>query len=154
MNKGRSSFLKVFLVLYVVFVICLIFGLKNHYKRKFSKEKVELMLSEVSKLRDKTDDLCKYAIKGDPKEVGRNYVKINFWCTDKNSARSTMSLAIFNKSPTFLEVMSEYARIINFDVSLIKSQKWICKLNQKLIIDELTIIPEAADIDCYDKEIN
>jgi len=153
MNRKRSRFLMKYLVLYVLFVVCLVVGLKINYKRKFSQDNVNILLNGVSGYRDKTDDLCKYAIKGDPSGVGKKYVKINFWCTGRDAARSTMSLVIFDK-PTFFDVINEYARIINFDVSLLEKQKWVCKLNGKLLVNNSVAIPDASDIDCYDKKAN
>ncbi|NCC69833.1 MAG: hypothetical protein EOM14_16885, partial [Clostridia bacterium] len=88
-----------------MFVVVLVLGLKNNYKRKFSENNVKIFLSDVSEFRDKTDDLCKYAIKGDPSGVGKKYVKINFWCTGREAARSTMSLVVF-ENHTFFDVIN------------------------------------------------
>ncbi len=108
-------------------------------------------MNTVSEKRDKTDDLCKYAIRGDPEGVGKKYVKVNFWCTASRNAKSTLSLEAFtNKSVK--GVLSEYARIMGFEYKTLEEKKWICMLNDQLITDYSTETVDAATIDCFENE--
>ncbi len=149
MNKRRKTLL-IFGLCYFIFAISLFFFLRR-VQKNFTPEKLDLLMNTVSEKRDKTDDLCKYAIRGDPEGVGKKYVKVNFWCTASRNAKSTLSLEAFtNKSVK--GVLSEYARIMGFEYKTLEEKKWICMLNDQLITDYSTETVDAATIDCFENE--
>jgi hypothetical protein len=145
----RRKFLSIYLSFFILSSFSIYFGLKMHKDKNFSKEKLLQLTDTVSSLRDKTDDLCRYKILGEP-QVGDQYVKINFWCADGRSARSTLAIAAIPDT-SIDGVLAEYSRIINFDKNLIQQQKWICFYNDTEINNQdLTqkILP-ASTISCY-----
>jgi hypothetical protein len=146
---NRQKFLLVYLSIFTLIGFLFFFGLRTHKNKNFSPEKLSYLTDTVSKFRDKTDDLCKYKILGDP-QVGDQYVKINFWCTDSRSSRSTLAL-IAIPNPTIDGIFSEYSRIINFDKDLISQQKWVCFYNDKEISnkDIFEKILPTSTINCY-----
>jgi len=106
------------------------------------------MISGKSVFRDMTNDLCKYQVLGDPKEVG-NYVKIEIFCGGDKKASSTLSLlAIEDK--TIGGFFKEYARIIGFEEKLFNEQNFTCYVDGKLLTDDMKkdIIRPTATIEC------
>lgn len=147
---NRKKVLIIFGIIYIIFATSLYFGIKK-IKKNFSMEKLNLMLTTTSAYRDKTDDLCKYGIKGDPIDVGKKYLKINFWCINSRDSRNTISLEALNDR-TVSGALIEYARIIGFDYQIIKEKNWICLLNDQIIVDYSTTLMDAATIDCFENE--
>ena len=155
MTKERQRILIYFFIFYCPIALVMVFGLKRLITKKFSEQKLEEMMLSTSQWRDITDDLCRYEIKGDPKEVGKDYVKIDFWCKDGRSARSTMAFKGIPKQkvrPSYEETIDEYARVIGFEVEIIEKQGWLCFLNNKPIENTSIMIDSASDIDCYQDE--
>lgn len=148
----RKKFLIIFLFLYILLAAFIYFGLKQYSKNKFSPEKIKYLTDNVSSLRDKTDNLCKYKMLGDP-DVGNQYVKINFWCQDNKNARSTIALtAITDKSIN--GVLKEYARIIGFNLDILKEKKWYCLIDDKEILESdfnKNIRPTSV-INCFENK--
>jgi hypothetical protein len=126
----------------------LYFGLRANYQNKFSKTKLNEMISGKSVSRDMTTDLCKYQILGNPKEVG-NYVKISFICNSGKKAVSTLSLSAI-EDKTVGGFIKEYARIIGFDEKLISENNFVCYLDGKILTNEMRseIIRPTASLDC------
>src|SRR3990172_8528584 len=118
--NGRKKTLVIYGVCYLLVAASLFIGLKK-IKNNFSQEKLDVMLSRTSLYRDKTDDLCKYRIIGDPEKVGNKYVKINFWCGNARESRNALSLEAVNGN-TVKAVLTEFARIIGFDYGKIKEK--------------------------------
>jgi hypothetical protein len=145
--NNRKKTLVIFGAFYLLVATSLFLGLKK-IKKNFSQEKLDFMLSTASAHRDKTSDLCKYRIIGDPEGVGKKYLKVNFWCGDTNEARSTLSLDAMSDK-TVGGVLMEYARIIGFDYKIIEEENWTCLLNDQPIVDRSTIVVDAATIDCF-----
>ena len=144
----RNKILFVFAIFYLVFASLMYFGLRARYNNKFSKSKLNEMISGKSVFRDMTNDLCKYQILGDPKEVG-NYVKIEIFCGGDKKASSTLSLlAIEDK--TIGGFFKEYARIIGFEEKLFNEQNFTCYVDGKLLTDDMKkdIIRPTATIEC------
>lgn len=148
----RKKFLIIYFIFYI-FISCLIyFGLKLHYKKNFNNQILQELMVGKSKYRDVTDNLCRYQILGEP-DVGKNYIKINFWCNDKSKARSTFALKGF-EDKTLNGILKEYARIINFDFNLIKEKNWYCTLNDKVIVGKMIEkqVEAASTIDCFESK--
>lgn len=150
--KSRKDFLKIWGIFILVVMLITYFGLKNYSQKNFSREKIEGIIAGKSKFRDETSNLCKYQILGEPK-VGRNYLKINFWCSDNSKARSTLALMAF-EDKSLLGILKEYARIVGFDEKIIKEKGWYCTVNDKEINskNENDEIEQASTIDCFEKK--
>ncbi|MBU3935551.1 hypothetical protein KJ909_02660 [Patescibacteria group bacterium] len=147
----RKKVLLIFGMFYGVFVLLMCFGLKSRMANNFSEIKLKEMISGKSKFRDMTDDLCKYQILGDPKEVG-NYVKINIMCVAGRKASSTLSLSA-TEDKTVEGVIKEYARIIGFEEKLLAEKNFKCYLDNKILTAEMEVqmIRPTSTIDCYEK---
>lgn len=147
---NRKKFLIRFGVIYLIISGTIFFGLKFYSHKKFNEQSLNQLITGKSKYRDITDNLCKFQILGEPK-VGKDYIKVNFWCNDASKARSTFSLVAF-KDKTANGILQEYARIIGFDYNIIKDKKWFCTLNDQEIDSKVgeTIVPLASTIDCFE----
>jgi hypothetical protein len=150
-NQSRKKFLLFFIPIYIFIASSIFFGLRFYSQKKFNPTVLNHLITGKSKFRDTTDNLCHYQILGEPK-VGRDYIKINFWCSDNSKARSTFALVAFSdKTPT--GILKEYARIINFDFNLIIKNNWYCTLNdQEINFNSSDSIPQASTIDCFEKK--
>jgi hypothetical protein len=150
-KTSRKRFLFIYGLIYLGIALIIFFGLKFYSQKKFNQTTVEDLITGQSKFRDITDNLCHYQILGEPK-VGKDYIKINFWCSDNSKARSTFALIAFpDQSP--IGILKEYARIINFDFNLIKKNNWYCTLNdQKIDFESSNPIPQASTIDCFQEK--
>ncbi len=150
-NQSRKRFLIIFGIIYLFIALIIFFGLKFYSQKKFNQDSLNQLISGQSKFRDITDNPCHYQILGEPK-VGKDYIKINFWCSDNSKARSTFALKAFpDKSPS--GILKEYARIINFDFNLIIKNNWYCTLNdQEFSFDNSNSVPQASTIDCFQKK--
>ena len=146
----RKKFLIIFGICYLILSSLIFFGLKHYSKKNSSKEKIESMILGDSKFKDKTTDLCQYQILGEPK-VGKDYIKINFWCSNWSKARSTFALKGFSDQ-SVAGILKEYARIIGFDYHIIQEKKWICKLNDQEITSKNigNQVGQASTIDCFE----
>lgn len=145
---NRKKILLIFGVIYLIFASLMYFGLRVHLLKNFTDKGLNELISGKSISRDKTDDLCKYQVLGDPKEKG-NYVKINIFCINGKKAVSTLSLsAIADKSVGGF--LKEYARIIGFDENLYKEKNFLCYLDDKLLTVEMmtAVIRPTSTIDC------
>lgn len=151
LNQSRKKFLTIYYFFYLVLSCFIFFGLKYYSKKNFNQENLNQLIVGQSKFRDITENLCHYQILGDP-DVGKDYIKINFWCSDNSKARSTFALKGFpDKSPN--GVLKEYARIINFDYNLITKNNWHCTLNDQVIdFNSLDSVPQASTIDCFENK--
>lgn len=131
----RSKTLLIFGLIYVVLASVIYFGLKFRLQKKFSEEELEMVISGKSMFRDMTDDVCRYQVLGDPKEIG-NYVKVEMLCKNGGKSNSTLSLsAIADK--TIGGFLKEYARIMGFDEKLLAEPKFSCYLDGKFINEEM-----------------
>ena len=146
----RSKILKIFGFCYLIFAISLFFLIKSGQKN-FTLEKLDFLMNTVSEKRDKTEDLCRYAIRGDPEGVGKKYLKLNFWCINSRNARSTLSLEAINDR-SVQGILSEYSRIIGFEYKIIEEKGWICTLNNQYITDYSIEPMDTARIDCFENE--
>jgi len=124
----RQRIVKYYFVIYVPLAFLIFFGLRAYSSKNFSQDKLDQLMTTPSRFRDKTDDFCRYAIKGDPKDIGNNYIKIDFNCKDGTSVISTLALKAL-PDLSFQAVLSEYARIIGFDVDILNQPTWKCLLN-------------------------
>lgn len=151
LTSSRKKILTIFGVIYLIISFLIFFGLKFYSQKHFNQQALNQLITGQSKFRDVTENLCHYQILGEPK-VGKNYVKINFWCSDNSKARSTFSLIAFaDKSPN--GILKEYARIINFDFNLLIKNNWYCTLNdQEISFTDTTPVPESSTIDCFQKK--
>lgn len=147
---SRQKFLAIYFPVSLIIGLVIFFGLKFYSDRNFTSEKFNQLVYAVSSSKDKTDDLCKYQILGEPK-VADQYLKINFWCQNSSKARSTLSLAAI-EDQTISGVLHEYARIINFDYSLIKQNNWYCLFNDTEITDFNQKVSSAGTIDCFENK--
>lgn len=131
----RSKILLVFGIVYIIFASVIYFGLKLSLKKNFSEQKLETIISGKSIFRDMTDDVCRYQVLGDPKEIG-NYVKVEMLCQNGRKANSTLSLsAIADK--TIGGFLKEYARIMGFDEKILVEKKFACYLDGEIITEEM-----------------
>jgi len=122
-------------ILLFIIVFYLIFGLfflyLNNKKNNYSREDVEELLASVSSYRDETVDMCQRGIFGDPKNVGDNYIKLEFDCGDR---KILSTMALVNLDDLSLEsVINEYLRIINFDKNKWSRDDWLCKIGEREI---------------------
>ena len=149
LNQSRKKFLIIFGIVYFFITAIIFFGLKYYSKKNFNQDNLNQLIVGKSQFRDTTDNLCYYQILGEPK-VGKDYIKINFWCSDNSKARSTFALKGFpDKSPN--GVLKEYARIINFDYNLITKNNWYCTLNDQVIdFNTIDSVLQASTIDCFE----
>ncbi|MCW1949646.1 MAG: hypothetical protein KIH89_004385 [Candidatus Shapirobacteria bacterium] len=149
---NRKKFILIYLLVSFFAGLSLFFSLKKYSQHNFSTEKFFTLTDTVARVKDKTDNLCKYQILSEPK-VGDQYIKINFWCQNQSKARSTLSLAAVPHT-TAGEILKEYARIINFDFNLITQNKWYCLINdQELTETNLKQeVRPASTIDCFENK--
>ena len=148
--SGRNKILGVFGFFYLIFALIMFLGLKMHYQKNFSKDKLQQMISGKSVFRDTTIDLCKYQILGDPKEAG-NYVKVNIFCSNGKKASSTLSLSAI-EDQTVDGFIKEYARIIGFDEKLI-IDNFVCNLDGEVLTDKMRkdLIRPTSSLNCSEK---
>ena len=147
---NRKKFLIIYFVLFIILSSSIYFGLKICSKNKFNQQALNQLMVGKSKFRDTTTDLCKYQSLGEPK-VGKDYIKINFWCNNGLKARSTFALKAFDDQ-TYDGILKEYARIIGFDINIIKEKDWYCTLNDEEINSKIaqTQVELASTIDCFE----
>lgn len=135
-------------VIYLALSLAIYFVLKQYRSEKFTAEKLEAMISTPSNKRDTTDDLCKYAILGNPKLSGDNYVKINFICSQEKRVVSTMSLSVL--PDTKLEtILKEYARIIGFNYQTLIDDNWHCLLEEEPVKSFSEVARPTNSLECY-----
>ena len=149
---NRRKFLKFYFPALLFIGLGLYFGLKKYSSVNFTHQKVDLLIETVSSSKDKIENICQYQILSEPK-VGDNYVKINFWCQNQSSARSTLALSAI-KNNSIESILQEYARIINFDYQLIFNHHWYCILNdQEITPSEFShSVKNASTIDCFENK--
>lgn len=147
----RKKFLSIYLPLIFSLGLLVFFSLRSYSKKKFSTEKFNNLIYTTSSTKDKTNDLCRYQILGEPK-VENNYIKINFWCQNGSKARSTLALEAIENNSNINGILKEYARIINFDYSLIQTNNWYCLFNDQLITDFNQSIVPSGTIDCFENK--
>jgi len=145
----RSKLLVVFLIVYLVVAAIIYFGLKYRLKNNFSEKKVNTLIVGQSKFRDKTDDLCKYQILGDPKKT--DYVKVEIHCKDDKKANSTLSLSAI-EDKTYAGFLTEYERIIGFNKKILGGN-FSCFMDGKEIEekDYFQEIKSAVTLKCIQK---
>ncbi|MFA6361406.1 MAG: hypothetical protein WCX33_01205 [Candidatus Shapirobacteria bacterium] len=148
----RKKILIFFGITYLILASFIFFGLKFYSQKNSSKQKIEAMIIGESKFKDKTTNLCQYQILGEPK-VGKDYIKINFWCNDGSKARSTFALKAFSDQ-SVNGIIKEYARIIGFDYNIIQEKNWVCKLNDQEITSKTSQnnVTPANTIDCFENK--
>ncbi len=146
----RSKLLIGFLIVYLVIVTTIYFGLKKRLKNNFSEEKVNTLIMGQSKFRDKTDDLCKYQILGDPKKT--DYVKVEINCRDGKKANSTLSLSAI-EDKTYAGFLNEYERIVGFNKKILDGN-FSCYIDGKEINknDYFQEIKSAVTLKCVEKK--
>jgi hypothetical protein len=135
-----------FWLLWGVGTLMMVWQLKTA-KNKFSPEKLNEMIYSISKFRDTTNDPCKYAVRGDPKTL--DYVKIDYWCKDGRSSRSTLALAAI-KQQTVEGVIDEYSRIQGLKEDIKTNSSWYCLLDNVLVNDWVTAVRRGNVISCYE----
>jgi hypothetical protein len=150
-KQSRKKFLIIFVIIYILTALTIFFGLKFYSQKKFSQTALDQLIVGKSKFRDITNNLCHFQILGEP-DVGKDYIKINFWCSDNSKAVSTFALKAFpDKSP--IGILKEYARIINFNFDLIVKNNWYCTLNdQEIDFNTSNPVSQASTIDCFEKK--
>ena len=148
---NRQKFLTIYLPILFLLGLLIFFSLKIYSQTNFSKQSFDKLVYTTNSNKDKTDDLCKYQLLGEP-EVGNKYIKINFWCQNGNNSRSTLSLEAIENNSTINGILKEYARIINFDYSLIQNNRWYCLFNDQEITDFNQPIKAAGTIDCFENK--
>jgi hypothetical protein len=138
-------------IIYGILAVTIFFGLKLFSQKNFSTKKLNEILTGNSKFVDKTTDVCKYQLLGEPK-VDKNYVKVNLWCNNGSKASSTLALVAF-EDKTVGGVIKEYARIAGFDEKIINEEPWLCRLNSVKIDENImySLIEPASNIECFEK---
>lgn len=144
MNVRTFRLLGIWFLLFYGVLLALFIKLGEIKKNNFNQKSLDYLINSVSTYRDKTDDMCKYSLYGDPKNVGNNWIKLKFECGNDKQVISTLALVnIANYS--FEEIINEYLRIINFEKNDWIEQNWKCFYdgkeveNQTLLKDEVTI---------------
>ena len=140
----------------LVFCISLFFCIQNYYHRNYSAEKLESMMTTVSKYRDMTDDPCKYSISGDPLTAKNNYAKIFLHCQNGTVSGNTLDLRAI-KGKTWYDLFFESGRINGYTVSLKNNtlklgafdNLWNCYLGTQKVNDFQQIAMPTTRIDCY-----
>lgn len=147
---NRKNFLSIYFILFIILSLSIYFGLKYYSKKNFNNQNLNQLMVGKSKFKDTTTDLCRYKALGEPK-VDREYIKINFWCNNGSNARSTFALKAFDDQTTS-GVLNEYARIIGFDIDIIKKNGWYCTLNDQEIDSNISLkqVQLASTIDCFE----
>lgn len=144
---NRKRMIIIYGLLYLVFVIGLVFGLKEK-KKNFNNTVLKELVNDSSKLMSKVTDLCQVQLLGEPK-VGKNYVKVNISCLNGSKAMSTLDLNAFEDKSIF-GILSEYGKIVNYQGKLPGNSNWNCKINGLEVNDKngSDQIQEASTIDC------
>lgn len=139
----------------LIYLICfysvsglLLLGIKLIQKRNYSSENLEKIIMSQSKYRNTVDNLCDFHLFGDPINVGENYVKIEFNCKNGKKIISTMS-TVSSIDMRLESILSEYFRIMNFDIKKWEEQKWECFLGER-IVNKLEIIGITNTISCFE----
>lgn len=154
--KTTGKFLTFYLLIYVVVASGLYWGLKTYSQKKFSPEKLRVMMNTVSKYRDTTTDPCKYSIFGDPATSQGDYAKVFINCSaDKKVTNSIDLRAVGDK--TIGGVIKEIGRINGFEVKIASgnlylgddTKNWSCYENQKRIQDFGRAIEQKATVECF-----
>jgi len=146
MNVRTFRLLGIWLLLFYGVLLVLFMKLDDIKENNFNQENLDFLISSVSNYRDKTDDMCKYSLYGDPKNVGDNWIKLIFDCGSGRSVISTLALVNINNY-SFEEIISEYLRIINFDKKDWIEQKWRCFYDGKEIENQ-AVLKETFSINC------
>lgn len=131
----RKKILLSFTLFYSLFSVIMFFGLRYNLKIKFSENKLNEVMFGESVYKEKTSDLCKFQILGDPKEVG-NYVKVEIRCANGKKANSTLSLSAL-RLKTVEGLMKEYSRIIGFNYELFFKEGLSCQIDGKTVKEEM-----------------
>ena len=148
--KKRSNFIKIYLILYCIFSLFLYFGLRSYTQKNFNPDTLSQLIHTKSQFKDITDNPCKHQLLGEP-DVGKEYFKINFWCQDLSSARSTLSFRAFPKKD-LKSILYEYSNLVGLNYDLFTQQKWYCTLNdQEIKLSDWPKVeaPLASTINCY-----
>lgn len=138
--------LGLWIVLFYGLLVIVFIMLKKVQVASFNQENLDYLISGISRYRDKTDDLCKYTLYGDPKNVGNNWIKFRFSCGEDRNVISTMALVNI-KDYSFDQVLGEYLRVINFDKSEWIRQNWKC-FYDNMEVNYETLLKETATIYC------
>lgn len=156
--RETRRFLTQYMMVYVCLVVVLFLGLRWYKNKNFSKEKLEIMMTMVSGLRDKTSDPCKYAVLGEPTTAGLDYLKVNIYCTEKSKSLNSMDLRAI-KERTVMGAIKELARVNGFEVKLDGSKiflgseesnkSWICKNNRASLGNFSDVVYPKTTIDCF-----
>lgn len=136
-------------MMYVAFFyvgVFILFIFLSYHKKKFDKNSFDEMVYSVSNMRDRTGDLCSYILYGDPNNTLDNYVKIEFNCLNSKMTLNSMSLDPV-KSNSLKDILIEFSRIVNYDLSLWDKQDWSCLVNNKSVEMD-TNIPVFSYIVC------
>ncbi len=112
--------------------------------------KFNSMVRDMGAWRDKTDDLCKYYIEGDPYVGSGNYVKLRIKCDDGRSISNTIDLSAINEK-TVRGIINEYKRIVGYIGEVEDKNKWDCQIDGETITNFEIVPPKGASIDCNEK---
>ena len=126
-----GKFLKYVLTIFGCLYCFTFFSLRWWYKKNYSDEKYMSMVSDVSSLRDVTNDMCKYAIFGDPINTGENFIKIEFLCKNGQSKINSLSTIAIDGDVSLEKAMTELGRILNVSTRTINENKWSCFKGQR-----------------------
>jgi len=158
--KETRNFIIKYLLWYFVVCLVLIAGMKLYKNRSYSADKLEMMISTLSKSRDLTDDPCKYAIFGEPTTAQQQYIKIYIFCTTSSKSLNSMDLRAI-KDNTVGGALKELGRINGFKVTLneekiilgdkkeLKNDSWVCLQNRKKVLNFEDALIQRGTIDCF-----
>lgn len=146
MNVRTIKLLGVWFVLFYGILLIVFLKLSDIKKNNFNQKNLDFLINGISAYRDKTDDMCKYSLYGDPKNVGDNWIKLIFECGNGKQVISTLALVNINNY-SFEEIINEYLRIINFEKNDWIEQNWKCFYDGKEVENQ-TVLKKTITIDC------
>jgi len=130
-----------FSILYIIFFILVHFGiflLIKKTQKNYSQENLNKLLYTVSEQRQKIDDPCQNKFAKDP--YTQNYYKIYIYCNSSTKiSTNTIDLDAINDK-SIKGVITEFARIMNFDPNLLLANQCISTETGKTVnFDSLAI---------------
>lgn len=149
-----------YLCAFVVFG-AMFFLLRANFSNKFSEDKMNKTMTNVSSLRDITGDPCKYSILGDPMAAGEKYAKVNIICPDETHSNNSIDLQVLDQGRV-IDLLSEVGRVNGFKVEhqdgLIQlgelrniggNNVWSCFVGTRKISDFEETVQNSSTVDCF-----
>lgn len=138
-----------YIVIWIATASLLFVILRSRYRKLYSDEKYEALITTVSKRRLPAADPCQYFINGDPVTSEGNFAKVIFYCDARRSAVNSVDLTVL-KHNSYRELLTETARINGFPVEpILDGPNWRCFDDEEGIADFGQEIKVRSRVECF-----